>query len=492
MTGRCFRLALLAVACFAGMGCAAIRAAGRREGDRFRMSSSDRIVSVSQGWGELGLNTSAAAVGQQPLKFRIKDKQYAHGLGHHANGEITVDLGGQFKTFHTEIGIQWQGGQTPASVVFQIFIWHQVACGQFFTVGLKSDGTVVAAGVNNFGQCDVASWANIVQVAALGNLVLGLKSNGTVVATGFNNYGQCNVSGWTGIVQIAAEGSTAVGLKYDGTVVATGNNSSGQCNVSSWTGIKQITGAGGFTIGLKSDGTVIAAGSDTYGQCDLSSWSAITQVATGSFNTIGLKSDGTVVAAGPLSGTLNYGQCDVASWKGIIQIGTGYYSTMGLKSDGTVVATGRNDVNYNESTNANSWNLGCRTLTSIQGGGAFVTQNNGIITSITGANNQVIVSIGSINNGNTPPSVGTVSLNGSQYYDTNVTSNSNLGTGATATITISNSSITANSTIEYWYNNNGIPQPIWLSIFCHHLQQFRETFWFHILPGHPSQLVFLH
>ena len=46
----------------------------------------------------------------------------------------------------------------------------QVACGQFVTVGLKSDGTVVAAGDNTLGQCDVASWTNIIQVAAWGNL----------------------------------------------------------------------------------------------------------------------------------------------------------------------------------------------------------------------------------------------------------------------------------------------------------------------------------
>jgi hypothetical protein len=83
---------------------------------------SDRIVSVSQGWGELGLNASAAAQGQQPLKLRIKDKEYAHGLGHHANGEIVVELGRQFKTFQADVGVQWQGGGTPASVIFQVYV----------------------------------------------------------------------------------------------------------------------------------------------------------------------------------------------------------------------------------------------------------------------------------------------------------------------------------------------------------------------------------
>ncbi len=82
----------------------------------------DRIVSVVQGWGELGVNTAVRPLHQTPMKLRVKDKNYEHGLGHHANGEIIVDLGGQFKTFQTDIGIQWQGGQNTASAIFQIFV----------------------------------------------------------------------------------------------------------------------------------------------------------------------------------------------------------------------------------------------------------------------------------------------------------------------------------------------------------------------------------
>jgi len=122
MTNHRSKLILLVAVCFAGMRCAAIQAADAPQGESLSDALSDRIVSVSQGWGELGLNASAAAEGQQPLKLRIKDKEYAHGLGHHANGEIVVDLGGQFKTFQTEVGVQWQGGTTPASVVFQIYV----------------------------------------------------------------------------------------------------------------------------------------------------------------------------------------------------------------------------------------------------------------------------------------------------------------------------------------------------------------------------------
>ena len=38
---------------------------------------------------------------------------------------------------------------------------YMIAAGRCHTVGLKSDGTVVAVGNNEFGQCDVGSWRDI-------------------------------------------------------------------------------------------------------------------------------------------------------------------------------------------------------------------------------------------------------------------------------------------------------------------------------------------
>jgi hypothetical protein len=214
----------------------------------------------------------------------------------------------------------------------------QIAAGEYHTVGLKSDGTVVAVGLNDDGQCDVGSWTDIVQVAAGFCYTVGLKSDGTVVAVGRSSEGQCNVGGWTDIIQVAAGWYHTVGLKSDGTVVAVGLNDDGQCDVGGWTDITQVAARSGHTVGLKADGTVVAVGLNDYGQCNIGSWTDIIQVAGNGYHTVGLTSDGTVVAVG-----LNdEGQCNVGGWTGITQVTAGDFHTVGLTSNGTVVAVGRN------------------------------------------------------------------------------------------------------------------------------------------------------
>jgi preprotein translocase subunit YajC len=212
----------------------------------------------------------------------------------------------------------------------------QVAAGMYHTMGLKSDGTLVIAGWGRGGQWNVGGWTDIVQVATGCSHTVGLRSDGTVVAVGNNEYGQCNVSGWRDIVQVATGCDHTVGLRSDGTVVAAGFGASGQCNVGGWTDIVQVTAGMHHTVGLKADGTVVAVGGDFVGQCNVSGWTDIVQVAAGCTHTVGLRSDGTVVAVG----NDGSGQCDVGGWTDIVQVAAGCDHTVGLRSDGTVVAVG--------------------------------------------------------------------------------------------------------------------------------------------------------
>lgn len=131
---------------------------------------------------------------------------------------------------------------TPKEAALKGKRWPKatIAAGCRHTVGLKSDGTVVAVGNNKHGECNVSGWHDMVAVAA-GNVhmatntgnahTIGLKSDGSVIAVGWNEHGQCNVSSWRDIVAVAAGCAHTLGLKSDGTVVAVGNNRYGQCDV---------------------------------------------------------------------------------------------------------------------------------------------------------------------------------------------------------------------------------------------------------------------
>lgn len=137
----------------------------------------------------------------------------------------------------------------------------------FYALALSLDGTLFCNG----SKKNLSNWKGI--VSASSNLhIVGLKSNGTVVATGSNDYGECDTQGWRNIVEVAAGFGYTIGLKVDGTVVAVGKNDNGQCDVNEWTDIVAISVSNYCTVGLKSDGTVVATGNSQLGQCNVSGW----------------------------------------------------------------------------------------------------------------------------------------------------------------------------------------------------------------------------
>ena len=218
-----------------------------------------------------------------------------------------------------------------------------VSVGSDHTVGLKRDGTVVAVGWNRFKQCDVSGWQDIVAVSAGGHHTVGLKRDGSVVAVGSNaeiigrDAVQCEVSGWTDIVAVVDGDYHTVGLKRDGSVVAVGYNKMSQCDVSDWTDIVAVAAGYSHTVGLKRDGSVVAVGSNSEGECNVSAWTDIVAIAAGDNHTVGLRRDGMVVAVGDH----HVGQCAVSSWSSIAAIAAGYDQTVGFMRDGTIMTTGR-------------------------------------------------------------------------------------------------------------------------------------------------------
>lgn len=129
------------------------------------------------------------------------------GKLHSAKGEwswgsvspVTLDLMEDIDTFsvfeRTIIGIT-KSGQVRSSIK-EAEDWvgiKEVSAGYGYVLGLKTDGTVIAAGNNEYGQCDVDEWTDIVHVYAGKQHSIAKRKDGEFVAIGYNKFNQCDVS----------------------------------------------------------------------------------------------------------------------------------------------------------------------------------------------------------------------------------------------------------------------------------------------------------
>ena len=256
-------------------------------------------------------------------------------------GDATTVSAGEFHTV----------GLRADSTVVTTLEWQQeevshwrdivaVSAGQFHTFGLRSNGTVVTTSSDSRHQV-VDEWQDIVAISAFGQvLVTGLRVDGTVVS----NIGwlQEEMSNWRDIMAVSTGSGHITGLRTDGTVVAAGSFDSHDVNLpefglAEWQGIVAVTSGSGFVVGLRSDGTVVTTGRARV-LPDLSDWSDIVAISAGRSHLVGLREDGTVVAA---TRRRNFLQAlEVDDWRDIVAVSAGDVHTVGLRADGTVIAAG--------------------------------------------------------------------------------------------------------------------------------------------------------
>ena len=237
-----------------------------------------------------------------------------------------------------------------------------IACGQFHTIVLMTDGTVYGTGYNNFGQLGInitatqtiltlmvsmPSGKTPAAIACGASYTIVLMTDGTVYGTGQNNYGQLGInstanqkgltlmismpSGKTPIA-ISCGNSHTIVLMHDGTVYGTGYNSFGQLGINSsivnTLGLTimtpmpsgktpiAITCGNSHTMVLMNDGTVYGTGQNTYGQLGITN-NIVNQLSL------------TIMSSIPLGKTP-------------IAIECGLSHTMVLMSDRTIYGTGYN------------------------------------------------------------------------------------------------------------------------------------------------------
>ncbi|MCH5185489.1 MAG: hypothetical protein J1F64_05110 [Oscillospiraceae bacterium] len=192
-----------------------------------------------------------------------------------------------------------------------------------------------ASTVGAFKETDyscVGNWRMISDIAVGNAHVLGLRQDGTVIAAGSNDNNQSDVTEWNDIVKIAAGSYHSVGLKNDGTVVAAGSNARNQCAVSQWQNIYSIAAGANYTVGLTNDGEILFAGDTSQGQDDVSSWSRdIIDISAGTNTVMGLDKYGKVTFAGLDAAELNE---KVSDWENIVSIEAGANMFVGIDIEG--------------------------------------------------------------------------------------------------------------------------------------------------------------
>lgn len=210
--------------------------------------------------------------------------------------------------------------------------WKSASAGLFYTLALKTDGTIWGWGDNTYG--DIGDGSNSSQLAPVqigtdndwiaieagAYHSIALKKNGTLWAWGFNGQGQLGdgtfinkntpvqVGTSTDWLKIYTGLQHSLAQKKDGTLWAWGNNTGGQLgdgtiinkNIPTQIGTNNnwiaLSAGGNFNLGIKSDGSLWSWGDNSNGRLGLGSSIVFNSTPT----QIGSDQDWQVISAGGL------------------------------------------------------------------------------------------------------------------------------------------------------------------------------------------------
>ncbi len=206
---------------------------------------------------------------------------------------------------------------------------------------------IIAWGRDDYGQVtDAPDGNDFVAIAAGKRHCLALKSDGSLVAWGYNNHGECNVPDGTDFTAIAAGTYHSLALQSDGSIVVWGDDSLGQiADKPSGNDFIAVTAGDHHSLALKSDGTIVGWGRNFYGECDAPApdpGTVYTAIAAGRYHSLALQSDGTVKAWG----NNNQGQTSIydgAAGEVHVAVAAGYNYSFLLRDDDVLISWGGGD-----------------------------------------------------------------------------------------------------------------------------------------------------
>jgi len=211
-----------------------------------------------------------------------------------------------------------------------------VAAGRFHSLALKSDGSIVGWGDDDYGQASPPSGTDFVAVAAGCYHSLALKADGSIVGWGDDYSGQASPPSGTDFVAVAAGCYHSLALKADGSIVGWGKDYSGQASPPSGTDFVAVAAGGHHSLALKADGSIVGWGWDGFDQASPPAGTDFVAVAAGGLHSLALKADGSIVGWG-----WDYdGQASPPSGTDFVAVAAGGEHSLALKADGSIVGWG--------------------------------------------------------------------------------------------------------------------------------------------------------
>lgn len=211
-----------------------------------------------------------------------------------------------------------------------------IAPGFGHVLALKSDGSVVGWGLNNYGQATPPDGNDFVAVAAGRYHSLALKNNGSILAWGYNTSGQATPPDGNDFVEIAAGPYHNLALRANGSIIGWGRNRDGQAAPPQGNDFVALAAGWYHGLALRSDGSIAGWGRDDAGQATSPPGSDFVAVAAGAAHSLALRIDGSVVGWG----LDDHGQATPHAGNGFVAIAAGQAHSLALRIDGSIVSWG--------------------------------------------------------------------------------------------------------------------------------------------------------
>jgi prepilin-type N-terminal cleavage/methylation domain-containing protein len=220
----------------------------------------------------------------------------------------------------------------------------RLASGNYFTLGVKSDGSLIGWGANTYGElANKPTTSDFVSVAAATWHGLALRNNGTLISWGEDMYQQVTSTPTdNGYVAIDLGGYHSIALKSDGSIVSWGRNIYSQvAGTPVEKDFIRVAAGGEYSIALKKDGRIVGWGRDNSRQIiDIPTTSDFKEISAGASHAVGLRNDGSIASWG-LNTKLQV--TNTPTGTGYKAISAGFTHSVAIRSDGSLVTWGSND-----------------------------------------------------------------------------------------------------------------------------------------------------